>query len=88
MKDVYFDFQREAMTNASDNAQIELTDAQKRQTEINTLLGLATQLDNETMMRLICEQLEIDYNEIRDKLPREAAFDLYDIGVEEGDEIG
>ena len=76
-KDVYFDFEREVMTNAADNAQIELTDAQKRQTEVTTLLNLATHLDNETMMQLICEQLDIDYDDIKGKLPNPDAEDPY-----------
>ena len=81
MKDVYFDFKREVITNAQDNAQIELTDAQKRQTEITTLLNLSAQLDNETLMQLICEQLDIDYNDIKDKLPKpEEENELYDMG--------
>ena len=69
MKDVYLCFEHEIMSNAQENAQIELTEAQRRQAEINTLLGLATQLDNETLMQLICEQLDIDYDDIKDKLP-------------------
>lgn len=69
-KDVYFDFEREVMTNASDNAQIELTDAQKQQVQITTLLNLATYLDDETLMQNICEILDIDYEEIKDKLPK------------------
>ena len=76
-KDVYFNFEREVMTNAADNAQIELTDAQKRQTEVNTLLNLAAHLDNETMMQLICEQLDIDYDDIKGKLPNPDADDPY-----------
>lgn len=70
-KDVYFDFQREIITNAQENAQIELTDAQRKQTEITTLLNLANHLDDETLMQLICEQLDIDYNDIKDKLPQQ-----------------
>lgn len=69
MKDVYFDFEREVMTNASDNAQIELIDAQKQQTQITTLLNVAEKLDNETLMQNICDVLDIDYEEIKDKLP-------------------
>ena len=68
-KDVYFNFEREVMTNAADNAQIELTDAQKQQTQINTLLMLATRFDNETLMQNICDVMDIEYNEIKDKLP-------------------
>ena len=72
-KDIYFNFEREIPTNEQENAQIELTDAQRKQTEINTILNLAAHLDNETMMQLICEQLDIDYNDIKDKLPEQEA---------------
>ncbi len=71
-KDVYFNFEREIPTNALENAQIELTEAQRKQTEIGTLLNLANSIDDETRIKLICEQLDIDYNEIKDKLPQEA----------------
>ena len=77
MKDVYFDFEREVMTNAADNAQIELTDAQKKQVEITTLLNLATYLDEETLMQNICEVLDISYEEIKDKLPKRDEDDPY-----------
>lgn len=69
--DVYFRFDREIPTNALENAQIELTEAQKRQTEINTILGLQMHLDDETRLKLICEQLDIDYEQIKDKRPRD-----------------
>lgn len=69
LADVYFDFTPEIMSNAQENATIKLNEAQTRQAEINTLLGLATQLDNETLMKLICEQLDIEYEEIKSKLP-------------------
>lgn len=69
MKDVYFNFEHEVMSNAQENAQIELTEAQKKQVEINILLALGAHLDNETLMQLICEQLDIDYDDIEDKLP-------------------
>lgn len=69
MKQVYFDFEHEIMSNAQENAQIELTEAQKKQAEITTLLNLAAHLDNETLMQLICEELDIDYEEIKGRLP-------------------
>lgn len=69
MKDIYFDFKREIMTNAADNAQIALTDAQRRQTEINTILNLAGTLDDDTALKLICEQLDVDYQEVKGKAP-------------------
>lgn len=69
-KDVYFNFEREIITNAQENAQIELTEAQKQQTVINTLLNLAAHLDNETLMELIFEQLDLNYEDYKDRLPK------------------
>lgn len=69
-KDVYFNFEREVMTNAQENAQIGLTEAQEQQVQITTMLNLASYLDDETLMQNICDILDIDYNEIKDKLPK------------------
>ena len=70
-KDVYFHFEREVMTNAADNAAIEKTDAEKQQVQINTLLGLANVLDDETIIQQICDVLDLDYEEIKDQLPKD-----------------
>ena len=78
-KDVYFKFERETITNEADNAQIALTEAQRREVEIRILLDLATHLDNETLMQLICEQLDIDYEEVKNKLPKPEDGDPYDL---------
>ena len=69
MKDVYFCFDHEIMSNAQENAQIELVEAQRTQTVVNVLLGLATYLDNETIMQLVCEQLDLNWNDIKGKIP-------------------
>lgn len=76
-KDVYFEFEKDIPTNAKENAEVELTEAQRKQTEITTLLNIAAYLDNETLMQLICEQLDVDYNEIKDKLPDPNEGDPY-----------
>lgn len=67
--DIYFKFEREMITNALDNAQIEATEAGARQTQINTLLSLAGVLDNDTVIQSICDVLDIDYESIKNKLP-------------------
>ena len=67
-KDVYFNFEREVMTNASDNAQIEKTDAEKQQVQINTILSLANVLDDETVVQSICDILDISYEDIKGKI--------------------
>ena len=69
IEQVEFVFKPEIMSNAQENAEIELTDAQKQQTQIATLLNVAAHLDNETLMQNICDVLDIDYEEIKDKLP-------------------
>lgn len=71
MKDVYFVFDREVMTNAQDNATIEKTDAEKQQIQIDTLLKLVNIFDDETIIQMICDILDIDYEEIKDKLKKD-----------------
>lgn len=80
MKDIYFDFTPELMSNAQENAQIALIDAQKQQVVVNMLLSLANTLDNETIVISICDVLELDYEEIKDKIPDpdEAENSLYE----------
>lgn len=68
-KDVYFDFDREIIMNAQENAQIDLTKAQEQQTKVTTILNTSAQLGQELTMQLICEALELDYDDIKDKLP-------------------
>lgn len=72
LKDVYFDFEREVMTNAQDNATIEQIKANTQQVKINTLLNLASALDQETIVQGICEILDLDYEELKGKLPKPA----------------
>lgn len=69
LSDVYFEFEHEVMSNAQENAQIALTEAQEQQVRIATLQNVATLLDNETLMQNICDVLDIDYEEIKGKLP-------------------
>lgn len=69
-KDVYFKFDREVITNESDNATIEKTHAERKQIEINTLLGLRDVIDDETIIQSICETLDINYEDIKNKLPK------------------
>ena len=70
-KDVYFDFDREIITNASDNAQIKQIEAQTRAVEINTLLNVAGSIGNEKTLEAICELLEIDYEDVKNKLEKQ-----------------
>ena len=88
--DIYFNFEREIITNAQENAQIALTEAQEQQTRITTLQNLSAQLGNEIMMQQICEVLDLDYNDLKDKLPNpeEDAFDAALIDAESVEPVG
>ena len=77
-EDVHFEFTHEVMSNAQENAQIELTEAQRQQLVINTIMSLANMLDDETIIQLICDELDIDYEKIKDKLQRDEEKDTAD----------
>ncbi|MGB4589511.1 MAG: phage portal protein [Clostridiaceae bacterium] len=79
MKDVYFEFQREVMTNAQDNATIEKTDVEKKKIQIEIYTGLADILDDETFLESICEILEIDYEDVKERIDKKKETDLNDL---------
>ena len=94
MKDVYFDFEREVITNAADNAQIELTQAQVEQTRITTLLNVAAQLGDELLAQQLFDVLDLDYEEWKDKLPQPEEDEPYsnltgaiDANIDGGDDL-
>lgn len=94
VSDVYFDFVREITTNESENYSNEKTKAETQQVQINTILNVAAVLDDETVVKAICEVLDIDYEEIKDKLPSpddgmtQAEVALSAVVPEEGTEQG
>lgn len=82
-----------AFVPAQENAQIDLTKAQEQQTKITTILNTSAQLGQELTMQLICEALELDYDDVKDKLPTPeddptaAAKTALNGIVPEGDEV-
>ena len=71
VSDIYFKFNREVMTNAKDNAEIELADAQTQGHLLDNILKVNTVIDDDTIIRTVCEILDLDYDDIKDKLPSE-----------------
>lgn len=76
LKDVYFQFTREVMTNASDNALIEKTEAETQQIRITTILDAAAKLDDDTVLQAICDLFEFDFEKIKEKVEENPNFDL------------
>ena len=76
-KDVDIRFKHEIITNETDNAQIELTEAQRQQVEVTTLLNSAPKLDPEIVLQSLCDILDLDYKDIKDKVDlTDATVDL------------
>ena len=75
-KNVYFVFDREMIVNDLDNAQLELIKAQTKQTNIGTILNVATILGQELIQEQVCSELELDYEDIKDKLPKQETIDV------------
>lgn len=69
LKDVYFEFTREVMTNALDNATIEKTEAETMEIKLTSILNAASQLDSETVLQAICELFELDFDDVKAALP-------------------
>ena len=63
--DVKMDFTRSCITNESDNATIESTEATTAQTKINTLLAAAAQVGIDPVLPQLCNVLELDESEVR-----------------------
>ena len=42
---------------------------QEQQTRISSILSTATQFGNELTMQMLCEAYDLDYEEIKDKIP-------------------
>lgn len=68
-KDVCIEFEREVMTNALDNAQIAKVEAETEQILVNTILAAAMNLGDEVTLEQICIALDLEYDEIKDKVP-------------------
>lgn len=68
MSDVVLDFTRKVITNNLDNAEVEKIEAETKQIEINTLLNAVGQLPEEIIVKQICSILELNFDEVQDKL--------------------
>lgn len=95
ISDVYFEFTHEVMSNEQENRQNELISAQIRQTDINTILGLANVLDDDTIIKTICDIMDLDYEEIKENLPDDPAYSaqtaqdqLDTIAPDDGGDVG
>lgn len=75
-KDVWCEFTREIMTNAIDNAQISQIEAQTEQVKVATLLQLAPKIGDDMLLERLCEVMDLDIEEVKEKIKQNAPLDL------------
>ena len=61
-------FDMQTPTNESENIANDKVKAETKQTEVNTILNVAVQIGDKKAVQLICEELDIDFEEIKDEL--------------------
>ena len=54
----------------AENAGIELTKAQTKQVELTNLLNIAAVVGDEQTLKMICEELDLDYNEFKNQVEK------------------
>lgn len=79
LDDVIIKLDREVPTNESDNVTNDKTIAERKQVEINTILNVASQLPEETIIKSICEILDIDYAKIETQIKEKIAENKVDL---------
>lgn len=76
LSDVYFEFKREVMTNASDNATIKKTEAETQGIRLTTIMNAAARLDDDTVLQAICELFELDFDDVKKLVEQNPPVDL------------
>lgn len=69
-KDIEFEFHPSIPTNESENIANERVKAETKQIAVNTILNVAAQIGDEMAVKLICEELDIDYDDIKAELEK------------------
>jgi SPP1 family phage portal protein len=63
--DIKVNIVRETMINEKDLVEQDKIEAETKQVIIETILSVAARLDDETVLKLICEQFELDWEEVQ-----------------------
>ncbi len=71
--DVYFDWKPVTLTNDTENTQNELTKANIKQVEVNTILNVAMQIGDEQTLKAICDVMDWDFEEIQSAVEKAKA---------------
>lgn len=70
ISDIELNFTRSVMTNESENIANEKVKAETRQIVLNAILNVAAVIGDEKALQLICDELDIDFEEIKGELEK------------------
>lgn len=86
--DIKVTITRETMVNENDLVDRAKKEAETKQVIIQTILAVAPRLDNETVLRMICEQFELEWEEVQELLEAEDYEDDFENETDPpGDEL-
>ena len=68
LSDVTIEFSHNIQINETENTQIDMMKAQIKQVEINTILNVAANIGDEQALKMICEQLDVDFDTVSSQL--------------------
>jgi N-acetylmuramic acid 6-phosphate (MurNAc-6-P) etherase len=71
MSDVKLNFKRKAMVNETEQITAEKTKAEAQQVRVNTILNAAAEIGEEQVLKSICEQLDLKYEDIKEQLEKD-----------------
>lgn len=65
MEDIKIVFERDTMTNETENIQNDKTKAETQQIRINTILNVAVNIGDEETLKAICDELDLDFEDVK-----------------------
>ena len=70
ISDIEIDLTPDIPTNETENIQNEKVKAETQQIRINTILNIAVNVGDEQTLRLLCDELDLDYEEIKGQVDK------------------
>ena len=71
LSDVEMNFTRSTLTNDTENLANEKVKADTEQVKVNTILNVAETIGDDECLKLICEQLDLDFKELKSEMDKQ-----------------
>lgn len=70
LSDIKFNFDRNIMTNETENIANDKVKAETKQLEVNTILNVAANVGDDQTLKALCEVMDWDYDELKDQVEK------------------